>query len=83
LPLPGGRGERKKRPKNSTFEPLSTIFVPYLKIQWRHGLLLPTPMAPKIGTPRCAPSAVAGIAGGRGGVPTPLNQGELEKTETT
>jgi len=33
----GGRGQRKKRPKNSTFESLSIIFVPCLKIQGGHG----------------------------------------------
>jgi len=29
----GGRGQRKKTPKNSTFKPLSTLFVPCMKIQ--------------------------------------------------
>jgi len=38
------KNSKKGRPKNSTFKPLSTIFVPYLKIQGGHGPLLPTPM---------------------------------------
>jgi len=29
----GGGGQRTKTPKNSTFKPLSTIFVPFIKIQ--------------------------------------------------
>jgi len=41
-----GRKIAKKRPKNSTFKPLSTIFVPCMKIQEGHApcLPLPTPM---------------------------------------
>jgi len=45
----GGQWEKspknsKNRPKNSTFKPLFTIFVPCLKIQGGHGPPLPTPM---------------------------------------
>jgi len=37
LPLfKGGEGATEKRPKTSTFKPLSTIFVPCLKIQGGH-----------------------------------------------
>jgi len=39
---PRGEGGNRKGPKNSTFKPLSTIFVPCLKIQGEgHGLPLP------------------------------------------
>jgi len=36
----GGGGATKKIPKNSTFKPLSTIFVPCIKIQGGEGATL-------------------------------------------
>jgi len=41
LSLFQGGGATEKRPKNSTFKFLSTIFVPCMKIQGSHGPLLP------------------------------------------